>query len=82
MPIYEYQCDSCGYIFEEFQGINDQTVIICPKCGGSAKRKISAGVGLIFKGSGFYITDYKRGNSSSKTKSESESGGSKSEKSD
>ncbi|MFN3135069.1 MAG: FmdB family zinc ribbon protein [Candidatus Kryptonium sp.] len=79
MPVYEYQCDSCGYIFEEFHGVNDEPLKICPKCGGSVRRKISAGVGLIFKGSGFYITDYKRGNSS---KSESKSEASKSDKSD
>ncbi|CUU07992.1 putative regulatory protein, FmdB family [Candidatus Kryptobacter tengchongensis] len=78
MPTYEYKCDNCGYIFEEFQSINDEPVKICPKCGGSVRKVISGGIGLIFKGSGFYITDYKRGNSSknrsnSETKSETKS---------
>lgn len=81
MPTYEYKCSSCGYIFEEFQSINDEPIKICPKCGGSASRKISAGIGLIFKGSGFYITDYKRKDSSgngsnSGTKSETSTGSS------
>lgn len=78
MPTYEYKCDNCGYIFEEFQSINDEPVKICPKCGGNVRKMISGGIGLIFKGSGFYITDYKRGNSSkngsnSETKSEAKS---------
>jgi putative FmdB family regulatory protein len=64
MPTYEYKCNTCGYVFEEFQSISDEPIKICPKCGGNVSKKISAGVGLIFKGSGFYITDYKRKNSS------------------
>ncbi len=81
MPTYEYKCNNCGYVFEEFQSINDEPIKICPKCGGSVRKKISAGVGLIFKGSGFYITDYKRKGSSkngsnSETKSETSSGSS------
>ncbi|UCG62681.1 MAG: zinc ribbon domain-containing protein [Candidatus Zixiibacteriota bacterium] len=59
MPTYEYQCDSCGYEFEEFQSISDPPVTICPECKGRTKRVISGGAGLIFKGSGFYITDYR-----------------------
>jgi putative FmdB family regulatory protein len=71
MPTYEYKCNTCGYTFEEFQSINDEPIKICPKCGGNVSKKISAGVSLIFKGSGFYITDYRR-KSSSKNGSNSE----------
>ncbi|MEO0136538.1 MAG: FmdB family zinc ribbon protein [candidate division WOR-3 bacterium] len=60
MPTYEYECNNCRYLFEVFQGINDPQIEQCPKCGGSVRRLISGGAGLIFKGSGFYITDYKK----------------------
>ena len=67
MPTYEYICDKCGHDFEKFQLMADQPLKICPKelCGqkrwgkGKVKKQISAGAGLIFKGSGFYITDYR-----------------------
>ncbi|MCX7995534.1 MAG: zinc ribbon domain-containing protein [candidate division WOR-3 bacterium] len=60
MPTYEYECINCKYLFEAFQGINDLPIERCPKCGGGVRRLISGGAGLIFKGSGFYITDYKK----------------------
>jgi len=59
MPTYEYYCTDCNFEFEEFQSIASEPIQICPKCNGNVKRKISGGTGLIFKGSGFYITDYK-----------------------
>lgn len=59
MPTYEYVCKDCGYRFEEFQKIIDAPLTACPKCGGHVKRIISGGNGIIFKGSGFYETDYK-----------------------
>ncbi len=59
MPTYEYVCEDCGYEFEEFQRITADPLETCPQCGGKVRRKISAGGGLVFKGSGFYITDYK-----------------------
>lgn len=62
MPTYEYECPECKYTFEEFQKITDGPLIECPKCGGKIRRLISGGAGLIFKGSGFYVTDYKRSN--------------------
>jgi len=75
MPIYEYKCKTCNYEFEELQSITAASLTTCPKCNNeSLVRLISGGNGLIFKGGGFYITDYKnkRGNSSnggsSKTK--------------
>ncbi len=67
MPTYEYVCDKCGQHFEKFQSMKDQPLTVCPKelCGqkkwgrGKVKKQMSAGAGLIFKGSGFYITDYR-----------------------
>jgi putative FmdB family regulatory protein len=60
MPTYEYKCDACGHAFEKFQPITSDPVKKCPVCGkNKVRRLISAGGGLIFKGSGFYITDYR-----------------------
>jgi len=64
MPTYEYECESCGYRFEEFQSIHDEPIKVCPKCGGPVRKLLSSNYGVIFKGSGFYITDYKHKNSS------------------
>uniref|UniRef100_A0A7V0Z6M3 Zinc ribbon domain-containing protein n=1 Tax=candidate division WOR-3 bacterium TaxID=2052148 RepID=A0A7V0Z6M3_UNCW3 len=60
MPTYEYECNNCKYHFEVLQGINEPKIKKCPKCGGSMRKLISGSAGLIFKGSGFYITDYKK----------------------
>ncbi len=57
MPTYEYQCPE-GHEFELFQKMSEKPRAKCPVCGKSATRKISGGAGLVFKGSGFYITDY------------------------
>ncbi len=62
MPTYEYLCRDCAHHFEEFQSITADPVKTCPKCNGAVERLISVGTGLIFKGSGFYITDYKKSN--------------------
>jgi putative FmdB family regulatory protein len=60
MPTYEYACSKCGHHFEQFQSMRDEPLRKCPKCHKAAlKRLIGGGAGLIFKGSGFYITDYK-----------------------
>ena len=59
MPTYEYRCPSCGTEFEKFQKMSDPPVAECPECGAEAERRLSAGAGLLFKGSGFYITDYR-----------------------
>lgn len=59
MPTYDYRCNSCAKEFEVFQRITADPGANCPKCGGPARRLVSGGTGLIFKGSGFYITDYK-----------------------
>lgn len=61
MPTYEYYCNSCKHHFDIFQKISDAPLMQCPKCGEkSLKRVINGGSGMIFKGSGFYITDYKK----------------------
>ncbi len=73
MPTYDYQCTECGYSFEYFQAMSDDPLETCPECGGKVKRLIGGGLGVIFKGSGFYVTDNRKNNSAathSKTKKE------------
>ena len=70
MPTYEYKCLDCGYLFEEFQRITEEPLKVCPKCKGNLKRLIGAGSGPIFKGSGFYHTDYKMKSNSKTGKSD------------
>jgi len=60
MPTYDYKCSKCEHTFERFHGINEKPEIKCPLCGEKAEKMIGPGIGLIFKGSGFYITDYKK----------------------
>lgn len=60
MPTYEYECEHCGYDFELFQKITDEPIQKCPKCNNKVKRLIGSGSGIIFKGSGFYATDYRK----------------------
>lgn len=59
MPTYEYECRKCGHTFEKFQRISDAPAKRCPKCRGVVRRVLGSGAGLLFKGSGFYITDYR-----------------------
>lgn len=59
MPTYEYECEKCGNKFDLFQKMTDKPAKTCPECGGKAERLISVGSGFIFKGPGFYATDYK-----------------------
>ena len=60
MPTYEYQCDACGHEFEKFQSITAPAIRKCPECGKrKVRRLIGTGAGIIFKGSGFYETDYR-----------------------
>ncbi len=63
MATYEYKCTKCGGVFEATQKMSDAPLEKCPKCDGPVERIISGGTGLIFKGSGFYITDYKKAGS-------------------
>ncbi len=60
MPTYDYLCGKCGHRFEEIQKMSDPPLKTCPKCRGKVKRIIGGGVGVIFKGSGFYVTDSRK----------------------
>jgi len=81
MPTYDYLCEKCGHEFEAFQSMNDPAIKDCPECKAknTVKRLIGCGAGIIFKGSGFYETDYKRKSSpesfsESKTSPETKTG--------
>jgi len=76
MPTYEYRCPQCGNDFEKFQKMSEEPVADCPECGTASQRRLSGGAGLLFKGSGFYITDY-RGDSYKKA-ADADKGGSSS----
>jgi putative FmdB family regulatory protein len=71
MPTYEYQCTSCGFRFEELQSINDEPLKSCPRCPGTVERLFSVGAGFIFKGAGFYATDYRSKEYTKQAQSES-----------
>ena len=60
MPTYEYECTKCPHRFEVSQKMTDKPLASCPKCKGKVKRMIGSGSGIIFKGSGFYATDYRK----------------------
>jgi putative FmdB family regulatory protein len=79
MPTYDYECDACNHKFELYQGINDEVQKKCPECKkNKLRRLIGTGSAIVFKGSGFYQTDY-RSESYKKAKAADSSGGSKSE---
>lgn len=61
MPTYDYECESCGKKYEKFQSMTADPDRVCPECGGTVRRLIGCGAGIIFKGSGFYATDYRKG---------------------
>jgi len=67
MPTYEYECKSCGHGFEVFQAMSDPALKDCPECGKEIRRIIFGGSGVIFKGSGFYVTDKGRAAGAGKT---------------
>jgi putative FmdB family regulatory protein len=92
MPTYEYECTKCGHTFEAFQSMTDKPLSRCPVCKSAIRRVINGGLGVIFKGSGFYSTDNKKGSaltggsgngnsSRDKEKSSDSSGNGSSEKS-
>ena len=75
MPTYEYVCRACGHAFEQFQSITSSPVRTCPKCGKrKVERKIGIGAGVLFRGGGFYETDYRSESYSTAEKAERESG--------
>lgn len=71
MPTYDYVCSECTNEFEIFQKMSDPVLDKCPQCSGKVNRKIGRGAGLLFKGSGFYITDYKNNTKNKKTENKS-----------
>ena len=73
MPTYEFKCENCGYRFEQFLKIIFDGDGMCPSCGGKAPRVISSGGGLLFKGSGFYATDYRKAEYKKASKKETDS---------
>jgi len=81
MPTYDYECKKCGHIFEVFQSISEEPLKECPKCGYEVRRLIGGGAGIIFKGSGFYVTDNKKSGSGQQNRASSSSN-SKQENSD
>jgi len=75
MPTYDYECEACGHEFELFQKMSDKPVRVCPKCKKRrVRRLIGSGGALLFKGSGFYITDYRSEEYKSRAKADSSSG--------
>lgn len=72
MPTYDYKCTECGNTFELFQQMSEEPIKNCPKCNGKVKRLIGMGAGTIFKGSGFYQTDYKNKSSNTAKKDKPE----------
>jgi putative FmdB family regulatory protein len=83
MPTYEYACPKCGHEFEQFQSMRDEPLKKCPKCKKSGlKRLVGSGAGLIFKGTGFYITDYKNKGAGKPEGGAKEGGGSEGGKGD
>lgn len=84
MPTYEYQCGRCGETLEVFQKITDPPRKRCPKCRGALRRKLGTGAGILFKGSGFYATDYRSESykkAASAEKSEAKTGAAKTDSS-
>lgn len=79
MPTYDYECENCIKVFEIFQQMSDEPIKKCPDCENPVKRLIGGGLGVIFKGSGFYINDSKK-SSKSTSNSSSESSPSTSDK--
>jgi len=73
MPTYEYECKKCGITFEKFQSITADPLRECPTCGGAVRRLIGSGAGIIFKGNGFYSTDYRSDSYKKKAREEQSS---------
>jgi len=71
MPTYEYECEKCGHLFEVFHSMSEEPRKHCPKCRGKVRRLIGRGAGMIFKGSGFYTTDYRSDSYKEQKKKES-----------
>ena len=75
MPIYTYRCENCGIQFERNQKFSDVPLKICPECHKKALRKVYTPVGIVFKGSGFYVTDHRSSSSTSRSSNKSNESG-------
>ncbi|MFQ5593184.1 MAG: FmdB family zinc ribbon protein [Anaerolineae bacterium] len=82
MPLYGYECESCHCEFERYQSFSDDPIKVCPTCGQPSARRLISSVGVIFKGSGFYVTDNRKSVSSNGRSSTKTSAASKPEKTD
>jgi len=80
MPTYNYYCSHCDSHFSYFQQMSESSLSICEECGGKIERIITGGTGLIFKGSGFYLTDYKDGKKTDQDSVKQDNGKSKTDK--
>ncbi|NQU29494.1 MAG: zinc ribbon domain-containing protein [Anaerolineae bacterium] len=85
MPVYTYRCDNCGVQFDQKEGFNDPTMVICPECEEESLHRVYRPVGIVFKGSGFYATDNRspsgqKARSQDKESQDKEEGTAKSEK--
>ena len=79
MPTYQYRCNECSHEFSEFQSITAEPLSTCPECGGAVQRLISGGAGFLFKGDGFYTTDYRSDSYKKAEKADKDSSSSKSD---
>jgi putative FmdB family regulatory protein len=79
MPTYEYECQQCKKTFEYFQRVSEKPKKVCEECGGKLVRLVSGGAGLIFKGTGFYATDYKKRSEAKETRKQGKKPAEKSE---
>lgn len=75
MPTYDYKCADCGRVFEKFHGMNEQPQVSCPECSSvNTGKQVSVGAGVVFKGAGFYVNDYKKTGSESGTTTAAKTG--------
>ena len=72
MPTYDYRCFECENLFEIFHGMNESPSVACPDCNGESKKIFSPGAGIVFKGAGFYVNDYKKATSETNPAKKSE----------
>lgn len=82
MPTYSYQCKDCGHRYDAFQSMKADPDTVCPECNGTVERLIGAGAGIVFKGSGFYVTDYRKDSGGKDNSSKQGASGSSAPKSD
>lgn len=79
MPVYTYHCDHCGHEFDKQQSFSEKALVVCPACRKHQLRKVYSPAGVVFKGSGFYVTDKKSGSATAPGKKASSNGSTKKE---